>query len=647
MTLDIQTSLPLFLAALLITPVGLSGCYDFAGPRDDDDTSDDDDSASDDDDTASDDDDTSSDDDDTSDDCSPEGDTTCWGNEWMECTGAEWEIQDVCVDPTPLCDNALGCLACQPDIRGCDGNTVIECLPDGSANIVIEECDPEDTCISGSCVSACDLAEQQLTYLGCEFLAVTTANLVTAAFNSDFGVVIGNPSGGNDAEVTISRGGTLVASETIPAGSTQAIQLDMVPALKDAQESAVVVDGAYEIVSDVPVAAYQYNPLHYSIGVDFSYTNDASLLLPEHVLSGNYMVSTWPTWGRGTWTDLPLPPPLGGPQGDWNAWYPGFVSVAATQDGTSVTFDSSTYTHSGNPGALAPGGTTTLTLNRGDVVQIFSQRPSTSSDWNYCANQGWTSATNSCPPSFPNQCEAYCSVDGGDLTGSEVTASAPVAVFAGHMCTFMPFDTYACDHLEEMMFPTETWGTSTVMSAPKHPSGSGVAETYYRVLALNAGTQVTFDPAVHGPVTLGAGEFVQVESDQDFVISATSDIYVTQTMLGEDALGGSGGDPAMGSGIPTNQVRSSYDFLTPSSYTDNYVNVVVPQGAAIELDGSPVSGFSAIGSTGYEVARVSLDAGSHHIESATGVTFGITTYGYANYTSYLYPGGLNFTRGGP
>ena len=103
----------------------------------------------------------------------------------------------------------------------------------------------------------------------------------------------------------------------------------------------------------------------------------------------------------------------------------------------------------------------------------------------------------------------------------------------------------------------------------------------------------------------------------------------------------------MGSGIPWNQVRNSYDFLTPPTYTQNYVNVVAPLGQNIELDGSPVTGFVPIAGTGYEVARVSVDPGGHHIESLSGQGFGITTYGYANYTSYLYPGGMNFTRGMP
>jgi hypothetical protein len=35
---------------------------------------------------------------------------------------------------------------------------------------------------------------------------------------------------------------------------------------------------------------------------------------------------------------------------------------------------------------------------------------------------------------------------------------------------------------------------------------------------------------------------------------------------------------------------------------------------------------------------------THLIESADEVGFGITTYGYAPYPSYLHPGGMNFVR---
>ncbi len=38
---------------------------------------------------------------------------------------------------------------------------------------------------------------------------------------------------------------------------------------------------------------YQFSPLPYTDGFDFSYSNDASLLLPTNAWTGNYMAATW------------------------------------------------------------------------------------------------------------------------------------------------------------------------------------------------------------------------------------------------------------------------------------------------------------------------------------------------------------------
>jgi hypothetical protein len=267
-------------------------------------------------------------------------------------------------------------------------------------------------------------------------------------------------------------------------------------------------------------------------------------------------------------------------------------------------------------------------------------------DQNYCRSHGWDDSSDGCPAvSLADVCE-YCFIPNTDLTGTVVTSSAPVAVVSGHQCSFVPFDNWACDHLEEMMFPTATWGTLSVMTAPIHPDGpASTAPTQYRVLALNSGTAVTFDPPVTSGRTLGAGEYMQFETDGDFVVEGSDDIYVTQWLLGQDELGSAlAGDPAMGSGVPWSQVRDEYEFLTPSTYQSNYVNVVRPAGDEVELDGVPITQWEAIGSTGFEVARIPVNGGSHSIVARNDVGFGITAYGYASYTSYLFPGGMNFGR---
>jgi hypothetical protein len=519
------------------------------------------------------------------------------------------------------------------------------CNSGGSGTSVVEQCPEEDGCAGGACDNECGHAALANSYLGCDFLAVTTSNnQLSTIFDEDFAVVVGNPEGSPVAEVTISRAGSVVASATIQPGDTQAISLPMVQELKVAIQSVLVTGAAYEVKSTVPVVAYQYNPLNFTMGTgtglsDFSYTNDASLLLPLHALTGNYMASTWPTWGLGSWSYNPL----GGGMGDWGSWYPGFVAVAAFIDGTEVLITSSAETAPGTPGALAPGGTANVTLDRGDVAQVFSKMPASGQTAvNFCQNQGWTQSTKgTCPPTLLSECEAFCLIPEGDLTGTVIEASQPVAVFAGHNCTFMPFDQWACDHLEEMMLPLETWGDEVVMTAPVKPDGNGVARAKYRVVARGDGTEITLEPAVIGVTTLDAGRFVEFETDQDFRVSGNRQFFVTQTLLSQQAIGSGAGDPAMGSGIPVFQSRDNYSFLVPATYTANYLNIVAPEGAAVLLDGVAVSGWQAIGSTGYAVARIPVQPGPHRAVCEDGEEFLITSYGYASYTSYLYPGGLN------
>jgi hypothetical protein len=535
-------------------------------------------------------------------------------------------------------------VACIPEDLYCVGNDVWLCNSEGSSGTFVETCGDGDTCVNGECTNSCLQAAGTKSYMGCEFVAVTTSNsLLSSAFDADFAVIIGNPNDG-DASVTVSRNGGIVATDSVPPGSSKAIQLAYVTELKNAAESVLVTGGAYEITSDIPVVAYQYNPLHFSTTSDtgdiYSYTNDASLLLPLHTLTGNYMASTWPTWGHGTWTQVPLI----GADGEWSGWSPGFMAVVGTVDGTEVTVTSATYTVGGAITALAPGDSAIVTLDRGDVLQVLSQVPAVSAEVDFCSSMGWEQTTEgTCPPTLMNDCEAYCSVTDGDLTGTTVSASLPVAVFAGHNCTFMPYYAWACDHLEEMMFPLETWGNDFVMTAPSHPQGTGVVPTMYRVLAMAPDTTVTFDPAVYATTTLQAGGLLQFESDQDFRISSgTKQIYVTQTLMGQDYFTSSdSGDPAMGSGVPVFQARSVYTFLTPDTYTYNFVNIIAPTGAVVTLDGIAVEGWTPIGSSGYTVARVPLIPGSHLAEAEGEIGFGNMAYGYAPYTSYLFPGGMN------
>ena len=567
--------------------------------------------------------------------CLDEGRRRCVDADRFEtCTAGFWVLTEECVAPTPQCSVALGCIECGAGQDYCVDNVIYACSADGSSWSVVEDCG-EDICRWGACYDPCELADEENTYLGCEFLAIPTANSqLPMAFQEDFAVVVGNPDAERSAEVRVARGGSIVQTAVVGPSSTLAISLEDHDNLKYSDGSRLVTGAAYEVLTDIPVVAYQYNPLNFQIGGgNYSYTNDASLLLPVAALGRQHLVSAWPTWGIIDWEQ-------------W-LWSPGWVAITSPTDGNGVYLTSSAYTMASVIGempaiqALEPGHSVELTLNRGDVLQVFSRKGSPQGS---C--EALSGAISGVAPGVDSWDYPVClDIQDGDLTGTWVTAGEPIAVFAGHDCSFVPFDAWACDHLEESVLPLEVWGGEAVVSAPVRPGGGGNAPTIIRVLAQYDGTEVRFLPEIHEPVIAGPAQAVELRVEEDVVVTGGGrPILVTQLLLGEQELGANAGDPALGTMPPTNHWRQAYEFLVPATYEDNYVNLVSRIGARIYLDDQELLEWALIDETPFQVHRAHLQPGEHSVYSDSGGAFSLVAYGYASYTSYLYPGGLDLTH---
>src|SRR5699024_3059198 len=113
-----------------------------------------------------------------------------------------------------------------------------------------------------------------------------------------------------------------------------------------------------------------------------------------------------------------------------------------------------------------------------------------------------------------------------DLTGTLVEASAPVSVFGGHSCVYVPFTSPACDHLEDQLFPLETWGQRFILAPLKLRQPAEAAEgtresTTWKFLARENNTRIDVGvnlnrPHVLGPVDQGVApcaEFAPSEDD--------------------------------------------------------------------------------------------------------------------------------------
>lgn len=236
-----------------------------------------------------------------------------------------------------------------------------------------------------------------------------------------------------------------------------------------------------------------------------------------------------------------------------------------------------------------------------------------------------------------------------DLTGTRIHATKPVSVLGGHDCSFVPYDRYACDHLEESMFPIEALGRDLVVTAPKSVASVSAVpgspdSLYLRVLSAAPANQVTIDPPVSPPATLAEGEWIEIGPiAQDVRVHATDKILVGQFMVGENFAGlpAGAGDPSLSVAIPTEQ----YPRATPSSRrartrtTSSTSSRPPGRRCSSTARRCPAGAFTPIGATGLAVARHVIQDGTHTVASPSPV--GIVVYGYGSYTSYMVPGGLN------
>lgn len=410
-----------------------------------------------------------------------------------------------------------------------------------------------------------------------------------------------------------------------------------------------------------------------------TYSNDASLLLPAHILGTSHVVvaphhshindpSTTPTTVIKRSAEL---------------------VIVATQDNTTVTLKPSADTLAGaalGPSwpavpAIARASTpAAIVLQSYEVLQLATD--STGADYD-CYTAGGAS---------------WCR-KGNDLTGTVVTSDKPVAVFAGHSCQNIPNSRPYCDHNEEQIFPFATWG-KTFIAVPSFPlrlnnntfPSVSAAPDHFKIVAgcpvtqpqcNPLGTTLTLNPApaaanVLAPnnclagtsltannCRLAGGGFVEFKSAVPFSITADQPIAVAQFFPGQGPVSAipaptdpAEGDPSMVLLPPIEQWRARYTVLASTGLLDNYIGLaidssrvasVLVDGAAINITpGGTLPGDpKQVGSTTFVVKNHAVSTGTHTIQvnpkpgqtSVPGA--GVTVYGYDAQVSYGYTGGLD------
>ncbi len=560
------------------------------------------------------------------------GKTVCDGNTMVLCSDDEKELsrQD-CATLTCLDDK--GCVICVPGQYRCDGNDLMACKQDSSGWEVSMTCDPDQGQVcdeeKSSCIDLCEKAAETKANVGCEYIAVDMTNVDEFQANDGcFVVIVSNVQPVGNATVTVEDAqGALLdfpgygTERTVAPGELAVLALtgsagacSEQPARPNASglQSGILPGTVFVVKSTLPVVAYQINPYEAAN----KHTTDASLLIPRAAVGDQYYAVTY--------------------QG-LNGTYPASLSVVALEDNTTVQIAPTSGLTAGGP--VPGGGNFEVTLNALEHLQVMSQ----------------SAAGNN------------------DLTGTLITASAPVALFSGDACSNVPPGQGYCDHLEEQIPSIKSWGWTYVAAFPPKRRSE---KTWWRIIAAVDNTQVTFEPAVQSSTVLSAGQVMEFETDQSFLVTALDaspdpgdppPILVMNFLNGAeqtaaesgtniDGLGNLRGDPAMTLSVPVEQYLNSYVFLSDPSYSYNYVVVVRTEAGQVIhldcLDPIPDTKFEPVADT-YQRAQITLAAeqggvdgtcqsGSHRIWSDK--PFGIWVYGYYADTSYGYPGGMNLEQ---
>ncbi|MEZ4429295.1 MAG: IgGFc-binding protein [Nannocystaceae bacterium] len=531
---------------------------------------------------------------DTGDGCAPDG-ISCDEDVAVTCEGGVIVDEEACEG---VCVAGVGCLDCEPGSVSCDGDDVVTCGQDGSVASV-ESCDEVQglECQAGQCIGSCAEGWLSGDHRGCDFYPTVTANIVSSEFH--FAVSIVNP-GTEPANIQIDGEDDLQITTVVGGGEARVVELPWVHELKEVGSgSRVVGGGAYRLRSDEPVIVYQHNPIEWSLDPEVAYSADASLLMPVNAWGDSYRVVA-----RNSWYEKLT-----------QAKLPGFYAVTAAEDGTTVTLHPSPTGSAVMPGpGVAASGEGEVMLDRGDVLVVFSALAQSN-------------------PS-PN-----------DLTGTGISADAPVQVIGGHVCTFVPHDVAACDHLEESIPPEYGLDTLHVVAAPAGADEEvATLHRMVRIVATAPGTTLAFTPPINeAPAVLEQpGEYVELGPiSMDFVLASSAPVLVAQYMVG-GGYDGAVGDPALVVVPGVNRNVETYEVHAPPDFPESYATIVAEKEASVTVDGLTVTDFSQIVGTNYRVARVLLGPnvdGHHQIASTTRV--GVSVYGLATDSSYWYTAGYN------
>ena len=530
---------------------------------------------------------------------------------------------------------------------GCSADLKRVINPD--SGLVVEVCPPDQGCLEGQCVPACDAAAGAQGSIGCDYWVPTSpfyANGSPGAGQSGpcHALLVAN-TWDRPAMIELERDGVSYDAHLvtrIPSGITTTTTYDPLPAngiptgqvavvflshrpgvnnltslecpiapavLADTAAHGTSQGTAFSFHSDTPVQVYDIIPY----GGASSYLPSASLIYPRTAWGTDYLAVSPHTQTNGNW----------------------MLAVAA-ENQTTIEIQPTVAFNNGSIQNPPPNQITTYTINAGQFVQ-------------------WSGSQ--------------------DLAGSILKADKPIGVFTGNpyiRVTTADNPSSGQDSAHQQITDVNALGHEYIgPGLYSRLAGLNPESVLYRLVGVVNGTQLTWDPAppAGAPATLDAGQIVQFQTRDLFSVRAQDEEhpfsltqYMSGTLSGQPGCGTNPnsnctlGDDEWVVLVPPQQFLRHYAFFVDPTYGTSTLVMTRKRGPSGFSDVQlacmgDVGGWMPVGTDGeYEVAHVELYRGStaqvpacatsQHLASSEG-DFGIMVWGTDYYASYGYPAGGN------
>jgi IgGFc binding protein/GEVED domain/HYR domain len=234
-----------------------------------------------------------------------------------------------------------------------------------------------------------------------------------------------------------------------------------------------------------------------------------------------------------------------------------------------------------------------------------------------------------------------------DLSGTLIVASKPVAVFGSHRCANIPNkNVWFCDYIVEQLLPVERAGRNFALI----PLATRTGGDTIRVFPVQNKTAISVNGV--NVATIDLGQYYQTTRSVPTQITASNPVLVMQyaNSADFDPVTIVNADPFEVIIPSTDMFMSQYMVCVPDAgYVSYYLNVVAPTGSTVFRNGVAIPGglFVPISTSGFSGAQVLVTPGVQTL-TASGASggpapIGVTVYGWAEYDSFGWPGGMYFS----